>query len=333
MGVCAGPGAAVRVSLVGGRRVPGLRRRAKSRGTPSRSPDARLSAVASVEVQEIPISSGAEDLQRLRRWRQPGHPEQHHRAGLRHVVQPDRAIDRVRLRVGEISRSRLHIPAARATGFCVGSSSPSDRRISRDFHDSKRSRWVATRSPAREPRSSPDARPAPAARLRPRRWNPTKYCVDGQQHEWPPVARPEDVPGPQDRRANAARLDETLAVRSNRDVRPHHRGRMCDAHVDEMSHPRTMRRPHGGLDRGEVHSAKLSGFGRIGVGRPDQVNEGGVGWNRIGEACIVERITDDRERSRRKFVSRLGSGQRVHAESLLRAGFRSVACRRSPFRP
>ena len=67
VGFRAAAGAPIGVSVVGGGRVPGLRRAAQPHRTPARGSHARFHARAAVAVQEVPLPRRPEAVQRLRR--------------------------------------------------------------------------------------------------------------------------------------------------------------------------------------------------------------------------------------------------------------------------
>ena len=67
VGFRAGAGAAIRVPMVGGGRVPGFRGSAQPQRAPARGSHARLHARAAVAVQEVPLPRRPQALQRLRR--------------------------------------------------------------------------------------------------------------------------------------------------------------------------------------------------------------------------------------------------------------------------
>ena len=85
-----------RVSVVGGERIPGFRRRTQQGGTTADSVDARLHARPAVALPEVSLHGGAQGLQRVRRRQRARRAEQHHIARLRQVLQSDSALDRLR---------------------------------------------------------------------------------------------------------------------------------------------------------------------------------------------------------------------------------------------
>ena len=85
-----------RLPVVGGERIPGLRRdRATERAgcRPCRRSTSRSPAVA---LPEVPFHGRHQGLQRLRLRQRARRAEQHHGARLRQVLQPDPALDRIR---------------------------------------------------------------------------------------------------------------------------------------------------------------------------------------------------------------------------------------------
>ena len=79
---------------------------------------ARLHARPTVALPEVPLHGRHQDLQRVRHRQRARRAEQHHRARLRAVLQPDSAVDRIRVRhdpavIGPQCSSGVH--AARGT--------------------------------------------------------------------------------------------------------------------------------------------------------------------------------------------------------------------------
>jgi hypothetical protein len=117
--VAVGPGAgaraAVRLSLVGGGRVPGFRRRPRPRRTAAHRPHPRLLAGAPVAGAGESLPGRAARLQRAGRLGRTRHPDQHRLAQLRYRVQPGRSLDR--LRPGARPLARAHHPRQRVAAL------------------------------------------------------------------------------------------------------------------------------------------------------------------------------------------------------------------------
>ena len=103
MGHCSRHRDPLGVPVVGGRRVPGLRRPAQSRRPPPGGEHARLLALTSVARLEVPVSCRTQGVQPPRRVGSSRCPIQHRLTGLRPVLQSDRALDWLRVRVGEVT--------------------------------------------------------------------------------------------------------------------------------------------------------------------------------------------------------------------------------------
>ena len=95
-----------RISVVGGRRVSGLRRGAQSGRASAEREIARLHAGAAVAGAEIPLRRWHQDLQRLRRGQRAGRAEQHRLTRLRQVLQPDSTVDWLRGVVEQVVSDR-----------------------------------------------------------------------------------------------------------------------------------------------------------------------------------------------------------------------------------
>src|SRR5439155_8450079 len=61
--------------------------------------------------------------------------------------------------------------------------------------------------------------------------------INGRQNIWPPMPRPEDIPGPENRRIHTTGTDETFAFGANFLVHFHDGRRLRDADVDKVFDP------------------------------------------------------------------------------------------------
>ena len=100
--------------------------------------------------------------------------------------------------------------------------------------------------------------------------------VERQQQVRPPVAGPQHVPRPQDRRRDTGRRYCRLALLAHGDVRAHHRRRVRDAHVDDVGDAGARRGVRRSADRRQVDALELRGLRRTRMRRADEVDERGA---------------------------------------------------------
>ena len=139
-----------------------------------------------------------------------------------------------------------------------------------------------------------------------RRGQPPKHGIDRDQQVRPSMTRSQHVPGPQDRRRNAGRLNERFTLASSRDIGLHHRRRVSDAHVHEVPRIGLLRRGSGGADRGEIDATEFRCLRRTGVRRAHQVNHCGIRRDARDKCRSVERIPDTGSALRGSLVSEPG---------------------------
>jgi hypothetical protein len=94
------------------------------------------------------------------------------------------------------------------------------------------------------------------------------------------------------------------------DIGAHDGRRLRDTHVNQVRNSGATRRFDARLDRRQIDALEFPCFGRIRMGRSDEMDERHASRQRIGKRCGVERIADDRRHAGRKFVPRLRADER-----------------------
>ena len=152
-------------------------------------------------------------------------------------------------------------------------------------------------------------------------------AVEGLEHERPAPARPDHVPGPQNRRVQPGQGEMPLGLRARLLIRLHDRRGLRDADEHEMPHPRLCRRVDGLARRRQVDIEELTGLRGRRIGHANQVDVGIGVADLLGERPPIERIAGHQVAPERQLVLRPRPHQRPHVMPAPQAAPESRAAR------
>jgi hypothetical protein len=123
------------------------------------------------------------------------------------------------------------------------------------------------------------------------------------------MPRAEHIPGPEHRRGQATPANQLLPFPAHCYISLHHRRGLGHAQIHEVRDPRFHGRRHRGLDRHEVDSPELRGFGRSRARRAHEVHECIGRADSLAITLRAQRIAGDSLRSRGQLGARGGTDQ------------------------
>lgn len=136
--------------------------------------------------------------------------------------------------------------------------------------------------------------------------------VQRQQRIRPPVAGTKDIPRSHERRGHPALAQQPLPFGAYGDVVLHHRSRLRNREIDEVSDARPTRSTNRFTNRDEINPAKLFRLRRRRMRHTDELNERVTRCDEVRERIAIQRIANDHLRASREFADGRRAHERAH---------------------